>query len=81
MGAPRRGTDAGRPVSDVIRSPANPIVKYVPELREVHDPFGDPSEITLRQLLSHSAGFRDATWPWGGEKDWHPFEPRLWEQQ
>jgi CubicO group peptidase (beta-lactamase class C family) len=58
----------------------DPVVKYVPELREVHDPFGDVSEITLRQVLSHSAGFRDATWPWGGDQDWHPFEPRRWEQ-
>ena len=32
MGAPGRGDNAGRPVSDVIRSPANPIVKYVRSL-------------------------------------------------
>jgi CubicO group peptidase (beta-lactamase class C family) len=58
----------------------DPAIKYVPELKEVHDPFGDPGEITLRQLLSHSAGFRNPTWPWGGDQDWHPFEPRRWEQ-
>jgi CubicO group peptidase (beta-lactamase class C family) len=58
----------------------DPIVKYLPELREVHNPFGDMSEITLRHLLSHSAGFRGATWPWGGDKDWHPHEPRSWSQ-
>lgn len=58
----------------------DPIVKYLPELKVVHNPFGDMSEITLRHLLSHSAGFRDSTWPWGGEKDWHPHEPQRWEQ-
>lgn len=58
----------------------DPIVKYLPELREVHNPFGDMSEITLRHLMSHSAGFRAGTWPWGGDKDWHPHEPRSWSQ-
>jgi CubicO group peptidase (beta-lactamase class C family) len=58
----------------------NPIIKYIPELRQVHDPFGDMSEITLRHLMTHSAGFRDPTWPWGGDKSWHPWEPTRWEQ-
>jgi CubicO group peptidase (beta-lactamase class C family) len=58
----------------------DPVAKYVPEIRGVHDPFGDTSEITLRHLMSHSAGFRDPTWPWGGDEDWHPFEPLHWEQ-
>jgi CubicO group peptidase (beta-lactamase class C family) len=58
----------------------DPIVKYLPELKEVHDPFGDMSEITIRQLMSHSAGFRAATWPWGGAGDWRPFEPQHWSQ-
>jgi CubicO group peptidase (beta-lactamase class C family) len=57
----------------------DPIVKYIPELRQVHDPFGDVSEITIRHLMSHSAGFRDPTWPWR-EHDWQPFEPSRWEQ-
>src|SRR5262249_49633694 len=39
----------------------DPIIKYIPELREVHDPYGDMSEITIRMLMSHTAGFRDAT--------------------
>ena len=34
------------------------IVKYVPELAAVHNPYGDTGAITLRQLMSHSAGFR-----------------------
>src|SRR5690349_5073988 len=35
----------------------DPITRYVPELAGVHDPFGDPGDITIRQLMSHSAGF------------------------
>lgn len=58
----------------------DPVVKYVPELREVHDPFGDISQVTIRQLMTHSAGFRAGTWPWGGDKPWHPFEPTRWAQ-
>ncbi len=58
----------------------DPILKYVPELSEVHNPFGPMSQVTLRQLLSHSAGFRSGTWPWGGDKPWHPFEPTRWSQ-
>ena len=59
----------------------DPVVKYVPELRAAHDPFGDVSEITIRQLMSHSAGFRNPTWIWrDDEKDWQPFEPPSWSQ-
>jgi CubicO group peptidase (beta-lactamase class C family) len=58
----------------------DPIVKYVPELRAVHDTFGAIDSVTIRQLLSHSAGFRNGTWPWGGDQPWHPFEPTRWEQ-
>jgi CubicO group peptidase (beta-lactamase class C family) len=58
----------------------DPVVKYVPELRQVHNPFGDISQVTIRHLMSHSGGFRAATWPWGGDKAWHPFEPTRWEQ-
>ncbi len=58
----------------------DPAVKYIPELRAVHDPFGDMSEVTIRRLMSHSAGFRSPTWPWGGDKPWHPFEPKQWSQ-
>lgn len=57
----------------------DPIIKYIPELKQVHNPFGDMGEITLRHLMSHSAGFRAATWPWKS-KPWHPHEPLHWEQ-
>lgn len=58
----------------------DPVVNYVPELRLVHDPFGDVSRITIRHLMTHSAGFRNPTWPWGGDKPWQPFEPTEWSQ-
>jgi CubicO group peptidase (beta-lactamase class C family) len=58
----------------------DPITKYVPELRTVHNPFGSMDEITIAQLLSHTAGFRGGTFPFGGDKDWHPAEPTKWSQ-
>ncbi|MDX2057055.1 MAG: serine hydrolase domain-containing protein [Gemmatimonadales bacterium] len=58
----------------------DPILKYLPELRVVHNPFGPMEAVTLRHLVSHSAGFRNGTWPWGGNKPWHPFEPTQWSQ-
>jgi CubicO group peptidase (beta-lactamase class C family) len=58
----------------------DPVVKYVPELKLAHNPFGDISQVKIRHLMSHSAGFRASTWPWGGDKAWHPFEPTTWEQ-
>jgi CubicO group peptidase (beta-lactamase class C family) len=57
----------------------DPIIRYVPELAAVHNPHGDTGAITLRQLMSHSAGFRGGTWPWR-DHDWQPFEPSGWEQ-
>ncbi|MGH8159762.1 MAG: serine hydrolase domain-containing protein [Rhodanobacter sp.] len=56
----------------------DPIVKYVPAVRQAHDPFGSIDTITIRQLLSHTGGFRGATFPWGGDKPWMPLEPKEW---
>lgn len=58
----------------------DPVTKYLPELREVHNAFGSMDDITIRQLMTHSAGFRGGTWPWGEGKDWEPFEPTRYEQ-
>ncbi|MCC6165451.1 MAG: beta-lactamase family protein [Acidobacteria bacterium] len=58
----------------------DPVVKYVPELRDVHNRFGDISQVTIRHLMSHTGGFRAGTWPWGGDRPWHPFEPTRWTQ-
>jgi CubicO group peptidase (beta-lactamase class C family) len=55
------------------------VVRYVPELAAVHNPFGDTGAITLRQLMSHSAGFGGGTWRWR-DRDWQPFEPKSWAQ-
>ena len=58
----------------------DPIVRYVPELAAVHNPHGPMSAVTIRHLLSHAAGFRNPTWPWGGNLPWHPYEPTEWSQ-
>lgn len=58
----------------------DPVTRYLPALRRVHNPYGSMDDITIRMVMSHSAGFRNPTWPWGGNKDWHPFEPTEWSQ-
>ena len=62
----------------------DPAARYVPELREVHDAFGNIDAITIRHLLTHSTGFRNPTWPWDCDDpsscDWQPFEPTRWSQ-
>jgi CubicO group peptidase (beta-lactamase class C family) len=55
----------------------DPAVRYVPELRDVHGPV---DAVTIRHLLAHSGGFRGPTFPWAGDKPWHPFEPAKWSQ-
>ena len=56
------------------------VTTLVPELRQVHDRFGSMDDITIRMLLSHSAGFQNPTWPYTEGKPWEPFEPTRWEQ-
>jgi CubicO group peptidase (beta-lactamase class C family) len=58
----------------------DPVTKYLPELREVHNAYGSMDEITIRHLMTHSAGFRNPTWPWDQGKDWEPFEPTEYSQ-
>ena len=58
----------------------DPVTKYLPELRAVHNPFGSMDDITIRHLMTHSAGFRGGTWPWSKGKDWEPFEPTEYSQ-
>ncbi len=56
------------------------VTKYLPELRKVHNSHGSMDDITIRQLMTHSAGFRGGTWPWGTGADWEPFEPTEYSQ-
>ena len=56
------------------------VTSYIPELRQVHDPYGSMDSITIRMLLSHSAGFQNPTWPYKQGKPWEPFEPTTWNQ-
>jgi len=58
----------------------DPVVRYVPELRRVHDAFGSIDSVTLRMLLSHASGFQNGTWPYSDGKPWQPFEPTEWAQ-
>jgi CubicO group peptidase (beta-lactamase class C family) len=58
----------------------DPIINYIPELKKVHNPYGNMNQISLKHLLTHSSGFRSSTWPWGGDLDWQPFEPTKWSQ-
>lgn len=62
----------------------DPAVRYIPELQQVHDEYGPIDAITIRHLLSHSAGFRNPTWPWDCDDakdcEWQPFEPTKWMQ-
>lgn len=63
-----------------LLSLSDPVTKYLPELRKIHNPYGNMDDITLQMVLSHSTGLRDPTWPWSGDKSWHPFEPTEWAQ-
>jgi CubicO group peptidase (beta-lactamase class C family) len=56
------------------------VTSYIPELRQIHSRFGSIDQITIRMLLSHSAGFQNPTWPYRSGQSWEPFEPTRWEQ-
>lgn len=58
----------------------DPILKYVPELARVHSEHDGISRVTIRHLLSHTAGFQEPTWPYKQGKPWEPFEPTEWSQ-
>lgn len=58
----------------------DPVVRYVPELRRVHDAYHAIDSVSIRMLLSHSAGFQGSTWPYDQGLPWEPFEPTEWGQ-
>ena len=57
----------------------DPVLRYVPEINMVRNPHGPNLRITLRHLLSHSAGFRAGTWPWDN-RPFVPTAPGAWGQ-
>ncbi|GAA0761020.1 CubicO group peptidase (beta-lactamase class C family) [Erythromicrobium ramosum] len=58
----------------------DPVVRYVPNFGKIYNPYGKIETITLRDLLTHSAGLRNTTWPWNAGKGWEPFEPPSYAQ-
>ncbi|HXT17031.1 MAG TPA: serine hydrolase domain-containing protein [Gemmatimonadaceae bacterium] len=56
------------------------LVKWVPEMHSMHDPYSMMDSITLRMVLSHTAGFQNPTWPYSQGRPWEPFEPTTWNQ-
>lgn len=56
------------------------VIDYLPEFKQVHNPYGKMSDITLKHLLTHSSGLRAGTFPWRPDKDWAPHEPQKWSQ-
>jgi len=58
----------------------DPVIDYLPELKAVNNRYGNMNQITLKHIMTHSAGFRNPTWPWGGNESWHPHEPTEWYQ-
>ena len=58
----------------------DPVTRWVPELRLIHNAFGSMDAVTIRMLLSHTSGFQNPTWPYSRGRAWEPFEPTRWEQ-
>jgi CubicO group peptidase (beta-lactamase class C family) len=58
----------------------DPVTRWVPELRRIHDPYGSIDTVTIGMLLSHAGGFQNPTWPYTEDKPWQPFEPTSWDQ-
>jgi CubicO group peptidase (beta-lactamase class C family) len=56
------------------------VTRWIPELRQVHNPHGSMDDLTVRMLLTHSSGLQNPTWPYGRGRSWEPFEPTRWEQ-
>ncbi len=56
------------------------VTTWVPELRQVHDPYGSMDEITIRMLLSHYGRIPEWDLALRQWSTWEPFEPTRWEQ-
>lgn len=55
------------------------VMKYLPEIGAVHNEFGNTDKITIKQLLTHTSGFRASSFPWKN-KPWQPHEPTEFSQ-
>lgn len=58
---------------------SDPVMKYIPEIHSVHNTFGHTDKITIKQLLSHTSGFRAPSFPFKKHK-WQPHEPTEFSQ-
>ncbi|MDZ4258986.1 MAG: serine hydrolase domain-containing protein [Gemmatimonadales bacterium] len=56
------------------------VTEWLPELRQIHNPYGSMDDLTVRMLLSHTSGLPGGTWPWTRGEAWEPFEPTRYEQ-
>lgn len=54
--------------------------EWLPELRQIHSPYGSMDDLTIRMLLSHTSGLPSGTWSWTRGEAWEPFEPTRYEQ-
>lgn len=59
---------------------SDPVTKYLPELRKAYNPYGSMDDITILELMNHTSGFRNPTFPWKKGEDWEPFEPTEYSQ-
>ena len=44
---------------------ADPVAKYLPEFAELKTPSGKPANLTITQILTHTSGLGEASWPGG----------------
>jgi CubicO group peptidase (beta-lactamase class C family) len=56
------------------------ITKYLPELRQMHNEFESMDSITIRMLLTHTAGLQTSTWTYTNGRPWEPMDPTSWNQ-
>jgi CubicO group peptidase (beta-lactamase class C family) len=56
------------------------VTSYIPELRQTHNEFGSMDSITIRMLLTHTAGFQTSTWTYTQGRLWEPMDPTTWNQ-
>lgn len=55
----------------------DPLIKYIPSIRNAENPFNNTEKITLRLLMGHSAGLQNGSFPL--PLSWHKPWP-TWEQ-